>query len=67
MEYKSVMTTQQFMGMIDERNEEVDPLLLDLLLTFTDFQYFKEHMLAFKKRQADALEKGNTTHLFKSL
>ena len=39
--------------MLPERKNMIDEQLLDLLLSFTDFQIFKEMMLDFKQRKKD--------------
>jgi len=52
-------------SLIEERIDEIDPQLMDMLLTFSDFQPFKEHMLAHKKLQLSIKKKSKKFEEFK--
>ena len=53
---------KKFFSLVESRISEVDPQLLDTLLTFTDFQLFKEDMLAQKMlRRSTLQEKEKST------
>jgi len=56
---------KKFFGLLESRIDEVDPQLLDMLLTFSDFQLFKEHMLAHKKLQLSIKKKSKKFEEFK--
>jgi len=49
-EGKPDLNIKDFLSQVESRVDEIDPQLLDMLLSFTDFQLFKEHMLAYKKQ-----------------
>lgn len=36
---------EKFLGMVEERKDEIDEQIMDLLLSFSDFKSFKEMML----------------------
>lgn len=36
---------EKFLGMVEERKDEIDEQIMDLLLSFVDFESFKEMML----------------------
>jgi len=50
-EGKPDLNMKDFLSQVESRIDEIDPQLLDMLLSFTDFQLFKEHMLAYKSQQ----------------
>jgi hypothetical protein len=52
---------EEFFKLLQTRTKEIDDQLYDLLLSFTDFQSFKEMMLGYKKRnqlQSDGFNMG---------
>jgi len=65
MEIKPDLNMKKFYNLLETRIEEVDPQLLDMLLTFSDFQMFKEHMLAHKKLQLSIKKKSKKFEEFK--
>lgn len=64
-ESKPDLDMAKFILMVEQRIDEIDPQLQDMLLTFTDFQLFKEHMLAHKKLQLSIKKKSKKFEEFK--
>jgi len=64
-ELKPELNMKKVFSLIEERIDEIDPQLLDMLLTFSDFQPFKEHMLAHKKLQLSIKKKSKKFEEFK--
>jgi len=57
---------KNFFRLVEKRFDEIDPQLADMLKTFTDFQLFKELMLAHKKLLLSRRKKSQTLTLEES-
>ena len=55
----------KFNKLLEERVDQIDPQLLDMLLTFTDFSQFKELVLDYKKVQMSIKKKSKKVEEFK--
>jgi hypothetical protein len=54
-----------FQKLLETRIDQIDPQLLDMLLTLSDFQNFKEHILAYKKLSLSKKKKSKKFEEFK--
>jgi hypothetical protein len=55
----------QFNSLLEKRADQIDPQLMDMLLTFTDYSQFKDLILSYKRVQMSIKKKSKKVDEFK--
>lgn len=56
---------EKFNTLLEKRADQIDPQLMDMLLTFTDYSNFKDLILSYKRVQMSIKKKSKKVEEFK--